>query len=106
MSAVQYSLGLGFYLLKPGGIFQQVGHDLLGDVNAVLVGKDESDKGAYFFPFSEKAGGMVPAVGIIPFHCLCFNAGAAHAAISEAVILAAGLFRAGGCVSHNTIKIA
>ena len=107
MSAVQYSLGLGSYFFKPCRIFQQVLHYLLGDVDFVLVGKNEVDGvleiNNFLYAFLGFGG--------------CVNKNAVqHAAsagfygtdprVAETVIFAAGLFRAGGGVSHNIIKIA
>ena len=107
MSAVQYILGLGSYLLKPGGILHQVGHYLLGDVDAVLVGKDEVD---VFFEKADLTQAFISFLSDVRkevrLHVFTFAFYAMAQYMSAFEIFSAGQFRAGGGVSHNIIKIA
>lgn len=107
MSAVQKMLGFGSYFFKPCRILQQVLHHLLGNVDFVLVGKDEANEVFQWFHAAQYRTRVVsgPHATAAAQYTQC---GFYDTNLTLAIfpVFAAGLFRAGGGVSHNIIKIA
>ena len=101
MSAVQKMLGFGSYFFKPCRILQQVLHHLLGNVDFVLVSKDEVDV------FIEKADLTQAFISFLSdvrkevrLHVFTFAFYVMAQYMSAFEIFAEGLFRAGCVVSH------
>lgn len=107
MSAVQKMLGFGSYFFKPCRILQQVLHHLLGNVDFVLVSKDEANEVFQWCHSVQYRARVVSgpyATAAAQYtQCGFYDT---NLTLANFPIFTASLFRTDDVVSHGAFKIA